>query len=894
MFVLSMLASIALVTNGVTCSRIQLHRNASDVEVRAAKELRDVLRKMVCTDMNYTISPGTDFIGKPFGGAEILLVTEEWGRDLLPKRAVERLAATKNREAFVIATREDRGCGKGVCIAGKTPIAVYYGVYAFLEDYLGCGFYHAGPDGTVIPRTKTIEVPDELFDFREPWIGYRRMSCWSGCIKPLPILDMFAWQAKRTFQFWNDGTLRNRLSFPEGDLAFAHLSNLPFNGGGEPFTNTVVPDSMFEEHPEYFTLIGGKRVPGKYPARRCYSNPGVKQLFIDYGIRFCDYGGDIAIQITDKQGGWCECEACKKYGTGDDGKWTSSNLGHRFMSEVAAGILAARPNANVTVDAYLQWREIPTLNIRADPRVKCVFAPHQRCYVHALNDPTAECNHHFDELYNKWCGIYPRNGIFDYYCYAFTEYTPIEYVFAEDMRYYHDHHLEHFVEDTSNGSIVESYPLNNWPFYYIYSKMLWNPGLDVEKEMDRAYRRYYGRAAVPMLRYHALRRQLWESAPGHSSMGGQPRQGLCLMPEGSQERLEAYLKEAAALAKGDKDLESRVERDRKCLEGIWVARWNKIKDGCGRQRIVPIGFAAPSRPVVIDGRLDEKGWTDTAFLSGFRTSAQTAPKAVTAMRAVFDDKGLAFGFEAFADKAKQKGDAVKIVLVSPAGKPYAFTVAADAKRTDDLAVTSLDDRYVAELRVPYGKLGIAGVKTGDDWLVNVARRTADGETSSLDGVSIREPAKFRRAAFGRNRVADGFLAETKGSFLKNFGSDHPKLVTNEFGQVSVKLEKGAIVYTLQLLDLPVSRAKVTHVRGAITASGSGDITVILPYFTKAPGEKPGEEKRIPGSVRVGKLAVPATPKAIAFEADIPPGAYPSLHIYGQDAKIDGIEITKEN
>ena len=111
MFIAPLLSALALVTSGVTCSRIQLHRNASHVEVRAARELRDAIRRMVYTDMNYTITPGGEYADGRFGGAEIVLVTEAEGPNLLPRRARERLAATTNREAFVIATREDRGCG---------------------------------------------------------------------------------------------------------------------------------------------------------------------------------------------------------------------------------------------------------------------------------------------------------------------------------------------------------------------------------------------------------------------------------------------------------------------------------------------------------------------------------------------------------------------------------------------------------------------------------------------------------------------------------------------------------------------------------------------------------------------------------------------------------------
>ena len=94
--------------------------------------------------------------------------------------------------------------------------------------------------------------------------------------------------------------------------------------------------------------------------------------------------------------------------------------------------------------------------------------------------------------------------------------------------------------------------------------------------------RYYARAAGPMLEYHALRRRLWESAPGHCFMGGPQRQALCLLPAGSRERLDAWLKEAEALARGDETLAARVNRDRRCFDGIPGRRGLDAGDAAAR------------------------------------------------------------------------------------------------------------------------------------------------------------------------------------------------------------------------------------------------------------------------------------------------------------------------
>ena len=776
MTVASLLSAIALVTNGVPCARIQMHRNASHVEVRAASELRDTLRKMSGADVPYTISPGGEYLRTQYAAAEIVLVTEAYGQSLLPKRARERLAATKNPDAFVIATREDRGAGRAVCVGGKTPVAVYYGVYALLEDYLGCGFYHAGPDGTVIPKAETVRVPDEVFDFREPWIRFRRMSCWSKAVEPMPLDEMFAWQAKRTFQWWMDSaSLHNRLSFPESALTFSQLANLPFNCGGEPFTTQAVPESLFAEHPEYFTLIGGRRVPGKYPARRCYSNPDVIRLCVRLGIAFSDYGGEVALSMTDTPGGWCECDACRAYGQDADGVWSGENYAHRFVGDVAAGILAERPEANVRVSAYLRWRELPTAEFRHDPRVKCVFAPHQRCYAHALNDPDALCNRHFNELYLKWLDKYPRNGIFDYYCYASTEYTPLEYVFARDMKHYHAHGLELFIEDTSNGSVVEMYPLNNWQFYYIYSKMVWNPDLDVEKEMERVYRRYYGRAAEPMLEYHALRRRLWESAPGHCFMGGPQRQALCLRQAGSRERLDAWLKEAEALARGDETLAARVNRDRRCFEGIWVARSEKAREKLARRGAVTVATAARGE-IAVDGVLDEEAWTRATPLPALQASDGQTLAAVTDVRVAQDGESWYFAAKASnaapraratkRDGALWEDDCVEFAVVTPKGDYCHFIVNANGALYDafgmdtgfdfkgDVKAVRTADGYAVELRAPVKAMGCDAIDTAREWGVFCARTFLTDDPQSrasgtLFGGYAHDPLTYARATFAQ-------------------------------------------------------------------------------------------------------------------------------------------------
>jgi len=770
---------ITFVKDGVSHTRIQMHRRASHLENRAADELRQTLVKMAGVDVFKYITPGVELLGTKAADTEILLVTEQYGKDILPRKALEKLAATKNPEAFVICTREDRGSGAALCIAGKTPIAVYYGVYAFMEDCLGCGFYHVDKDGTVIPKAKTISVPDDIFDFREPWVKTRRVSTWMGNVKPFDLKDVFSWQAKRGFNWeFEQYALWGTKYFTGDELTQSQLASLPFGGCSETITTMVVPGSMFKEHPEYFPLVKGQRKAGGYPARRCFSNPDVLKAWVDYGVSYHDYGGYIKLGMTDIPGDWCECEKCRAFGCGRDGKWTSENYAHRFFGEVAKGILERRPDAKIFIPEYLTWRKIPTCDFTHDDRVTGEYCPHGRCYVHALNDPNAPCNRAFHQLYLDWLKYYPRHGFFEYYCYGFTEYAPIEYVFGHDMKYYHEHGMDNFIEDASNGSIVTPYIINDWQFYYIYSKMCWNPDLDVEKEMDKVYRRYYGKAVEPMLKYHVLRRDLWENSPGHNGMGATERHGLCLMRPGACEQMEGFLKEAAALAKGDEMLVSRVARDRRCFEGIWVKRWENAK-----KKIATRGAVSAVRvedgAIKVDGTPDA-AWTAVKPLDGIVTGKGVPGKFATVVRLAYDSANWYVAVEAKGanpvaaiethDGAVWEDDCVEIAFSNPKGDYCHMIVNAagtlyDAcgqglafdlvKAGGEAKVVKVADGYTVELKLPFAAAGFASVKPGDDWGFYLSR-TAFQDASNPDSrESVRlgkagahDPVGYPRVAFG--------------------------------------------------------------------------------------------------------------------------------------------------
>ena len=115
----------------------------------------------------------TNFLSRAFGSAvpvvsspsegkvSIVLGDNEWSR------AAGIDVAGSPRDTFAVKT-----AGNRVFVAGRdenlTPIkaleacerATLLGVYAFLEDYVGCRFYFPGELGEIVPRHGRLELPD--------------------------------------------------------------------------------------------------------------------------------------------------------------------------------------------------------------------------------------------------------------------------------------------------------------------------------------------------------------------------------------------------------------------------------------------------------------------------------------------------------------------------------------------------------------------------------------------------------------------------------------------------------------------------------------------------------------------------------------------------------------
>ena len=150
-------------------------------------------------------------------------------------------------EGFII-----RSAGEHITITGKTSRGILYGVYHFLETFLG--FQCFTKDVEKIDKMDKLEIElTEIID--EPTFEFR--------------------DAYFRFAFDGDFCAKNRLNSNMADISKAKGGRMKWYNFHHAFHDLVPQDKYFEEHPEYFSEIDGVRKKG---TQLCLTNPDVLDI----------------------------------------------------------------------------------------------------------------------------------------------------------------------------------------------------------------------------------------------------------------------------------------------------------------------------------------------------------------------------------------------------------------------------------------------------------------------------------------------------------------------------------------------------------------------------------------------------------------------------------------
>lgn len=373
-------------------------------------------------------------------------------------------------EGYVIRT-----VGPHLVIAGGALRGNLYGVYGLLEDHLGCRWF--APDVSRIPHIARIalgpldetEIP--ALEYREPYTFDCMDSDWAA---------------------------RNRVNSSSARLDARHGGGVRFGDGFfcHTFARLVPPAKYFAKHPEYFSLVNGKRQDGY--AQLCCTNEDVIRICTDE-VRAAMQAQPRATVFSVSQNDadlHCECPRCQALAR-QEGSQGAPVL--YLVNRVAQAVEKEFPGKAVETLAY-QWTRRPPKMMRPRPNVIVRLCSIECCFSHSLATCDSPQNRAFRADLEGWSKVSSRLWVWDYAT-DFANYLlpfPNQRVRRPNIRLYVANHVKGiFEQDTYETPSSELAALGG----YLTAKFLWNPDYDQDRAMNEFLDGYYGKAA-PLIRQY--------------------------------------------------------------------------------------------------------------------------------------------------------------------------------------------------------------------------------------------------------------------------------------------------------------------------------------------------------------------------------------------------------
>lgn len=433
-------------------------------------------------------------------------------------------------EDYALQTR-----GRDLFIVGGEPRGTMYGVYGLLEDHLGCRWFT--PEVSRIPVQDPLIIPvlDEhvspVLEYREPFTK----DCFDG-----------------------DWCARNRMNSSTGELTEEHGGKVRFGSGLFVHTFNVLmpPDKYFAEHPEYYSLIDGKRVGEQ--TQLCTTNEDVIRIVTEELLKRIAADPDAYVYSV-SQNDWhnyCECEKCSAIAE-EEGSWMGPML--YLVNRVAAEVAKVYPDKAIETLAY-QYTRKPPLHMRPLPNVIIRLCSIECDFLQPLATSDFEDNIKFVEDLRGWSKISNRLWIWDYVT-SFRAYLcpfPNLRVRDDNIRLFIENNVtgifEQDVYNTFNGELS---PLSG----YINAKFLWDQHYDEDTAINEFLDGVYGPAAPHIRAYIDLLHDYVAANNLH--------EGIWVSPRNAEYLTDDNLAKADVLWDA---AEAAVANDPATLERVQVAR----------------------------------------------------------------------------------------------------------------------------------------------------------------------------------------------------------------------------------------------------------------------------------------------------------------------------------
>ncbi|WOO41919.1 DUF4838 domain-containing protein [Rubellicoccus peritrichatus] len=426
-------------------------------------------------------------------------------------------------EVFVVAIKEDQAV-----LAGGGDRGTLYAAYAFLED-LGCAWLEPGEEGDVVPVSPdlTLTVGERI---ERPAMTIRHLGTSGQLPDPLnkapdQIVETVDWMVKNRLNF--SFALRPQLLYrimPPADR------NIWEKRGGMVKWQHIVHnfefifpnERYFEEHPEYYALYKGRRVPlGPEGGNLALTNPDVRRLAAEFSANWFDQNPDgrvVPMVPPDGAIKWDESPEGMALGGKNFVRGPEGSMSRRmaeFSAAVADQLAEDYPDRyilNLAYANYVEPYEGLTLPKNVIAQVAHGYAG-QGSFIHSIySDRNEEARDIFEAWANSGAG---GIGIWDYFILhvpdrAGSPKTPLGLIrVARDMiEYLGNLEPEYKVYFTQAGNEHWQY---NALIYWAVAQLAWNPEITVDQLIETWTKAAFGNAWEPAYDYYKALEETYDN-----------------------------------------------------------------------------------------------------------------------------------------------------------------------------------------------------------------------------------------------------------------------------------------------------------------------------------------------------------------------------------------------
>ncbi|MEM5831285.1 MAG: DUF4838 domain-containing protein [Candidatus Aenigmatarchaeota archaeon] len=264
-----------------------------------------------------------------------------------------------------------------------------------------------------------------------------------------------------------------------------------------------IPDEKYyKQYPEWFALVGSKRILQKEGGQLCLSNKKMREEFFKNIIDYIKKYPQISIiGICPNDGyGWCECENCRKLDTKKDRKTNSVNgRVADFVVDICKRVKKIYPDILIGNYSYSNFKDFYFLEKMPDNLI-ISFTLGGRCFKHSIDDPECPINY---SLYKKLKIARQRVHhvyVYEYYIYNWEKMpSPTWEVVYKDIKAYKKLGVDGFLSEVT-GINTNIYKTNHLPLY-IAGKFLFNLKENLNEVMDDYCKKRFGPAFLFMKSY---------------------------------------------------------------------------------------------------------------------------------------------------------------------------------------------------------------------------------------------------------------------------------------------------------------------------------------------------------------------------------------------------------